>query len=178
MLAEIFCLLQYLYDVYYSNEFSFPKNKPTNNATKIKFDANIRAVQKHCRIGFKVIYILIVYCFYGRKAAVGIESGQCMTLQESALSIQALFPQMNTGRREQRTVNLSLLKISFYHITVCCSAFTDWRSDECQNQHWCVGEFLLKNLIIQSKNSRSILLILSCSIKPSLVRRRIVLKDM
>jgi len=75
MLAEIFCLLWYLCDVYYSNEFSFPKNNPTNNVIRIRFDANIRAVQKHCRDGFKVIYILIVCCFYGRKTAVGIVTG-------------------------------------------------------------------------------------------------------
>ena len=140
----------------------------------------IKAVPVHCRIGYKVIYILIVCYFYGRKAAVGIESGQCMTLQESALSTQALFPQMNTGRREQRTVNLSLLKISFYHITVCCFAFTDWRSDECQNQHWCAGEFLLKNLVIRSKNSRSMLYIIIRFLRFGriLVMRRIVIKDM
>ena len=59
----------------YIYKFSFPKNSPTNNVIKIKFDANIRAVQKHCQDGFKVIYILIVYCFYGRETAVGIESG-------------------------------------------------------------------------------------------------------
>ncbi len=67
--------LHYLYDVYYSNEFSFPKNKPTNNATKIRFDANIKPVLTHWRGGYKVIYILIVYCFYGRETDVGIESG-------------------------------------------------------------------------------------------------------
>ena len=59
----------------YINEFSFPKNKPANNATKIKFDANIKPVLTHWRDGFKVIYILIVYCFYGRKTAVGIVAG-------------------------------------------------------------------------------------------------------
>ena len=53
-------------------KFSFPKNKLTNNAIRIEFDANIKPVLTHWRDGFKVIYILIVYCFYGRKAAVGI----------------------------------------------------------------------------------------------------------
>ena len=51
-----------------------------------KLLVGIKPVLTHCRDGFKVIYILIVYCFYGRKIAVGIESGYCMTLQESALS--------------------------------------------------------------------------------------------
>ena len=57
------------------NKFSFPKNNPTNNVIKIEFYANIKPVLTHWRDGFKVIYILTVYCFYGRKAAVGIESG-------------------------------------------------------------------------------------------------------
>ena len=50
-------------------------NNPTNNVIKIRFDVNIKPVLTHWRDGFKVIYILIVYCFYGRGAAVGIESG-------------------------------------------------------------------------------------------------------
>jgi len=59
----------------YINESSFPKNNHTNNAIRIEFDANIKPVLTHWRGGFKVIYILIVYCFYGRKTAVGIGSG-------------------------------------------------------------------------------------------------------
>ena len=56
-------------------KFSFPKNKLTNNTIKIEFDANIKPVLAHWRGGFKVIYILIVFCFYGRETDVGIESG-------------------------------------------------------------------------------------------------------
>ena len=55
--------------------FCNTKNNPTNNVIKIRFYANIKSVLTHWRIGYKVIYILIVYCFYGREVAVGIESG-------------------------------------------------------------------------------------------------------
>ena len=57
------------------NKFSSPKNKLTNNVLKIRFDVNIKPVLTHWRIGYKVIYILIVCYFYGRGTAVGIESG-------------------------------------------------------------------------------------------------------
>ena len=90
-----------------------------------------------------------------------------MTLQESALSIQALFPQMNTV-----DVNSGLLPL-----TVCCSAFTDWRSDECQNQYWCAGEFLLKNLVI-ALCSILYKIIKFLRFGRILVMRRIVFKDM
>ena len=56
----------------YINEFSYSKNNFTNNVIKIKFDASIKPVLTHWRVGFKVIYILIVYYFYGRKTAIGI----------------------------------------------------------------------------------------------------------
>ena len=59
----------------YINEFSYSKNNFTNNVIKIKFDVSIKPVLTHWRDGFKVIYILIVYYFYGRKTAVWIGSG-------------------------------------------------------------------------------------------------------
>ena len=82
----------------YINESSFPKNKLTNNVIKIRFDANIKPVLTHWRDGFKVIYILIVYCFYGRRTAVSLVLGNVDNGVYSALSIFSPFNII--GRRE------------------------------------------------------------------------------